>query len=380
MMSNTKKADPYRKLLKWTIILLVLLALLATAYVLMDKYQQGERDRQAQRIEEENKVLIEDYNKRLADFQASQQTTGETKTWPTPRETGWDVLDVSDFPVKAEQDVAVTREELLVGGLLLVNRWHAMPPDFTLAEPLLKSIGTETSFRVGVTNREVQALEPVILALDKLVAAAKAEGLESYIVRQAYRTAAEQTETWNKELALYADRYSGDALTERARQRVAYPGTSDYHTGMSVFMDVYNRNDSALNAMAFQETAQAKWLNEHGPEYGFIFRFPTQGYPTPETVDKSYKTGINLKEMDVYRYVSVPHAMTMKALGFCLEEYIDYLIAHPHIAVYEDGVMKYEIFRQEGGNTETSISIPAGAKEYVVSTDNMNGLVVAVVY
>ncbi|NLG58003.1 MAG: hypothetical protein GX540_06295, partial [Clostridiales bacterium] len=53
-MSNTKKADPYRRLLKWTIILLVLLALLATAYVLMDKYQQGERDRAALRIEEEN--------------------------------------------------------------------------------------------------------------------------------------------------------------------------------------------------------------------------------------------------------------------------------------------------------------------------------------
>ncbi len=45
--------------------------------------------------------------------------------------------------------------------------------------------------------------------------------------------------------------------------RVAYPGTSDYHTGMSFFMDVYNRNDSALNAMAFQTTAQSKWLNEN---------------------------------------------------------------------------------------------------------------------
>ena len=380
MMSNTKKADPYRKLLKWTIILLVLLALLATAYVLMDKYQQGERDRQAQRIEEENKVLIEDYNKRLAEFQASQQTTGETKAWPTPKETGWDVLDVSDFPVKAEQEVAVTRDELLLGGLMLVNRWHAMPPDFTLVEPLIKSIGTETSFRVGVTNREVTLLEPVIVALDKMVAAAKAEGLESYIVRQGYRTAAEQTEIWNKELALYADRYSGDALTERARQRVAYPGTSDYHTGMSVFMDVYNRNDSELNKMAFQDTAQGKWMNEHGPEYGFIFRFPIQGYPTPETVDKSYKTGIDLKDMDVYRYVSVPHAMTMTALGFSLEEYIDYLIAHPHIAVYQDGVMKYEIYRVEGGNTDGSVSMPAGAKEYVVSTDNMNGLVVAIIY
>jgi len=193
-MSNTKKADPYRRLLKWTIILLVLLALLATAYVLMDKYQQGERDRAALRIEEENQGLIEAYNQRLASFQESQQGSWEVRAWPTPRESGWDVLDVSDFPVAAAQQAAVTREELLLGGLLLVNRWHAMPPDFTLAEPHLKSIGGETNFRVGVTNREVQALDTVITALDAMLAAAKEAGLESYIGRQGYRTAQEQTE------------------------------------------------------------------------------------------------------------------------------------------------------------------------------------------
>ncbi|MDD4081344.1 MAG: M15 family metallopeptidase [Eubacteriales bacterium] len=379
-MSNTKKADPYRRLLKWTIILLVLLALVATAYVLMDKYQQGERDRAALRIEEENQVLIEDYNQRLARFRESQQTTGEVRSWPAPKESGWDVLDVSDFPVAAAEEAAVTREELLLGGLLLVNRWHAMPPDFTLAEPQLKSIGTETSFRVGVTNREVRVLAPVITALDAMIGAAREAGLESYIVRQGYRTAQEQTVLWDAEVALYTDRFSGDALTERARQRVAFPGTSDYHTGMSVFMDVYNRNDSALNAMAFQTTEQAKWLNEHAPEYGFIFRFPTQGYPAKDTVDKSHKTGINLSAMDVYRYVSVPHALTMKVLGFCLEEYIDYLIAHPHIAVYQDGELKYEIYRVTGGNEDTEIALTAGTREYVASTDNMNGLVVALVY
>jgi len=379
-MSNTKKADPYRRLLKWTIILLVLLALLATAYVLMDKYQQGERDRAALRIEEENQGLIEAYNQRLASFQESQQGSGEVRAWPTPRESGWDVLDVSDFPVAAAQQAAVTREELLLGGLLLVNRWHAMPPDFTLAEPHLKSIGGETNFRVGVTSREVQALTPVITALDAMIAAARTAGFESYIVRQGYRTAQEQTELWEREVALYTDRYAGDALVEKAREKVAYPGTSDYHTGMSVFMDVYNRNDSTLNAMAFQTTEQARWLNEHAAEYGFIFRFPVQGYPTPDTVDKSHKTGIDLSNMDVYRYVSVPHAMTMKALGFSLEEYIDYLIAHPHLAVYLDGELKYEIYRVEGGNEDTDISLTAGAREYVASTDNMNGLVVALVY
>ena len=66
--------------------------------------------------------------------------------------------------------------------------------------------------------------------------------------------------------------------------------------------------------------------------------------------------------------------------NWCLEEYIDYLIAHPHIAYYEDGVLKYEVVRIEEGITEKEISIPQDAASYMVSTDNMNGLVVAITY
>ncbi len=70
----------------------------------------------------------------------------------------------------------------------------------------------------------------------------------------------------------------------------------------------------------------------------------------------------------------------MKAMDFCLEEYIDYLIAHPHIALYQDGALKYEIYRVEGGNADSTIQLTAGAKSYIASTDNMNGLVVAISY
>ncbi len=377
-MSNAKKADPFRRLLKWTIALLVLFALLATGFVLMDKYQKGERDRAALRIEEENRKLVEEYSQKLAEQQASLET-GETKTWPEAKAEGWDVLDVSDFPITNVREEQVTRKDLLMGGLLLVNRWHEMPGDFTLAEAELKSIGVESAYRIPVENANVTLLPPAIAALDKMVADAKTAGFEHFIMRGGYRDAQTQLGYWQTEVAKYDERFSGDALTEKARERVAYPGTSDYHTGLSVSIDVYNATDSALNAMNFQETPQADWLNEHAWEYGLIFRFPTQGYPDADTVDKAHKTGINLK-MDAYRYVGVPHASVMKALGLCLEEYIDYLIAHPHLAVYLDGVLKYEIYRIAGGNGDTSISLPAGAKDYIASTDNMGGLVVAAIY
>ena len=377
-MSNTSKADPFRKLLKWTIILLILFALLATGYVLLDKYQQGERERQAQRIAEENKQIIEE-NNRARQEQLAMQEQGEVKTWPEAKQEGWDVLDVSDFPITSARDEAVTRAQLLKGGLLLVNRWHAMPGDFTLVEADIKSIGVETSYRVPVTDANVKLMDNAILALDRMIAAAKEAGQEYYIVREGYRDAATQLSHWDKEVARYTERYSGDALVEKARERVAYPGTSDYHTALSVSMDVYNKDDAVLRNMDFQESLQAQWLNEHAWEYGFVFRFPVQGYPDTATVDKAYVTGINL-QMDTYRYVGVPHAAVMHHLGLSLEEYIDYLAAHPHLAVYLDGVLKYEIYRTSGGATDTTVSVPSNATSIEASYHNMDNNVEAALY
>lgn len=378
MMSNTPKKDPFRRLLIWTAALLVLAALFATGFVLMDKYQQGERARAVQRINEENQIIIEENMKLRAEQQAKLQT-GEAKVWPEAKAEGWDVLDVSEFPLEPGREQAVTRAELLKGGLLLVNRWHPMPSDFTLVEADIKSVGTATSYRVPVADANVLLMDTAITPLDAMIAAAKAAGFEYYIAREGYRDAATQLGYWEKEVARYTARYSGDALTEKAREQVAYPGTSDYHTALSVNMDVYNRNDSVLNKMPFQESDQAKWLNEHAWEYGFVFRFPVQNYPDSQTIDKSYKTGIDLK-INAYRYVGKPHAAVMHAMNFCLEEYIEYLIAHPHIAVYQDGILKYEIYRVPGGNTDTTIQLPSNAREYLASTDNMGSIVVAAIY
>ena len=377
-MSNAKKTDPFRRLLKWTIMLLILFAIFATGFVLVDKYQKGEADRQAQRIAEENEKIMEEYNRARAEQQASLEQ-GEVKTWPEARQEGWDVVDVSDFPVQGSREQEVTRAELLKGGLLLVNRWHEMPPDFTLVEGDIKSIGTETNYRVPVANANVKLMNNVIPHLDKMIADAKAAGREYFIIREGYRTAQTQLENWETERKRHEARYSGDALVERTRQRVAYPGTSDYHTAMSIYVDIYNKNDSVLSAMKFQESTQADWLNEHSWEYGFVFRFPVQNYPSLSTVDKSFITGIDL-QMDTYRYVGIPHAAVMQHMGFCLEEYIDYLIAHPHLAVYQDGVLKYEIYRVKGGNENTTVSLPANATDYMASTDNMGGIIVVAIY
>ena len=90
-------------------------------------------------------------------------------------------------------------------------------------------------------------------------------------------------------------------------------------------------------------------------------------------------TGINVK-LDTYRYVGIPHALVMREKGMCLEEYIEYLMENKHLAVYEDGIIKYEIFRAEADTADTQVSIPAGGTTYSVSSDNMGGIICAITY
>ena len=378
-MAKVLTSDLYCCLNKWMIAFLILLVLFATGYVLLNQYQKGEQARLQQRIEEENAKLIAEHESAQAalDEELSQK---EEKEMPLPAQSGWDIVDASAFPVGDGEIVTATRLDALSGGLMLLNRWHELPGDFGMAEQTLKSVGEETAFRVPVSSRSVSLFPGAIAALDTMIKDAGDQGLEFYIVRQGYRTMATQTEYWNNELARHPNR-AGTGLIEAARLAVSFPGTSDYQSGFSFEMDVYSRDDSVINAMAFQTTEQARFVNENGWKYGIIFRFPTQGYPYPDTVDKSYATGMNPSlKMDAYRYVGIPHATVMHIEKLCLEEYLDYLVEHPHIFVYEDGATKYEIYRVPETGVDQPLQIPAAAESYIVSTDNIGGLICAITY
>ena len=179
--------------------------------------------------------------------------------------------------------------------------------------------------------------------------------------------------------------YSGQALIDKVvNSGVSAPGTSEYESGLSFCMGRYAKGDDIMNKK-FHELPQSDWILEHCWEYGIIFRFPVQGYPNSTVTDKSYKTGQSSK-LSIYRYVGKPNAAVMHLMNFCMEEYIEYLAAHPHIAVYKDGKMVYEIIRQDnytGG--DASVAVSASAREVIVSLDNMDsngqgGLIIAMSY
>jgi hypothetical protein len=121
-------------------------------------------------------------------------------------------------------------------------------------------------------------------------------------------------------------------------------------------------------------------MNEHCWEYGIVFRFPLNSWPLPTSTDKSFVTGIS-SQMNLYRYVGKGHAAVMHHMDFCLEEYIQYLTEHPHVALFEDGKLKYEIYRQYVGDVPSfDVQITGRARNYVSSLDNMGGVITVFEY
>ena len=86
-------------------------------------------------------------------------------------------------------------------------------------------------------------------------------------------------------------------------QRVAKVGASEHHLGLAVDLD----GSSAMEA----------WMAEHCWDYGFILRYP-EG--TTEL------TGI-IYEPWHFRYVGTELAQELKALGLCMEAYMEMLTA-----------------------------------------------------
>ena len=75
------------------------------------------------------------------------------------------------------------------------------------------------------------------------------------------------------------------------------------------------------------------------------------------------------------------NAAVMHYFDFCLEEYIEYLQEHPHIAVFEDGKLKYEIYRQYVGDANTfNIQLTGKAPSWTSSMDNMGAIVTVFEY
>jgi len=388
------KKDPYKQLQKLAIILAIVLVVGGGLFYFCAGAITRDYINTRDRIEAENAEGEIAFNAKMNELREQNEAAARDNmisgitsndnlaAWEKELDGNmWRVQDEGSAGLDNTSTITMDRSQLINGGLLLVNAWHSLPSDFS--EEGMVAVGTTGEFKVQVHSGSVKLFQPAFDGLVEALKAAKEEaGLEYYIVMEGYRSVAEQQELFNEKMEKLSSRYSSERLVAETKKEVNYPGTSDYHTGMSFRMDVYQSGNKELNNQKFQaESAQGAWLTENCWRYGIVFRFPSKDFPNTSWEDKSYKTGVS-SQLNLYRYVGKAHSAAMKVLDFCLEEYVEFLIDHPHICIYEDDALVYEIVRIKGADDKTTFQLPVPnpAVSYQASLDNMDGVVIAYSY
>lgn len=390
-MSKNKQKKSHARLI--VLILTIIMLAGAAGCVYYSRYltQQGEQilaQRQTE-VEAINQQRQNEYYLALSEFNQQNAGSSANLAWPAANANGWDVVTLDNFPLESPRTQTVSRADAMSAGMLLVNEWHSRPDDFEQIEPQIVGIISHTHvenspLKIAAQDNTMKAFPVAIDALQECLLAAKAQGFENYIIRGSYRTWDNQNERFQKEMEKYKNEYSGDELIAKAKKSVNYPGTSEYNSGLTMDIRLYKSNDAAVAAKnkVFYESDEGLWLVNNAWRYGFTFRFPLADYPVKNTADKSYKTGVSVK-LDAWRYVGKGNAAVMHALDLCLEEYIEYLMEHPHIAVFENGVLKYEITREYVGDApdfQVSVSGARGVQSVSTSLDNMGYAITVMEY
>ncbi len=381
------KKDPYQQLLKTAGILAILVVIGGGAFFLCRFLIENEYRTKARALEKYNMEAQQEFNAKMNTLRSNASGStefeevvdrSELQHWESTIDGAvWRIEDEGKTGLENTRVQTLDRTTLMHGGLLLVNPWHPLPSDFSDVE--LVGVGTASGYKIQVQDNTVKLLPNAFDALQAMVTAAGEDKLEDYMVREAYRTMDMQTQLFDKQKEKLSADYSGDILIEQTKKSVNFPGTSEYQSGLSFRMDIYNKSNPDLPK--FQQSDQGKWFTEHGWKYGVIFRFPTADFPSSAWEDKSYKTGVSI-QMNLYRFVGKAHAAAMRIMDYCLEEYVEFLVDHPHICIYKDGQLLYEVFRLPAPEVLTTYDLPVTnpSSDFQASMDNLDGIVMAYTY
>lgn len=179
---------------------------------------------------------------------------------------------------------------------VLVNKTNKLPEDYKpqdLVEPNVPFIFKEKSEKRTIRQEAATALEELFEAAEK-------DGLPLAGV-SGYRSHATQRSLYTN----YVKR-DGEAA---ANKYSAKPGHSEHETGLAI--DVTGSNGKCPAQDCFGATREAKWLEEHAPEYGFIIRYPK---------GKQSITGYQYEPWHL-RYVGKDAAQEIAKQNITLEEY-----------------------------------------------------------
>ena len=229
---------------------------------------------------------------------------------PTPAPT--QAAQVTEAPAEDDMILLTAESENAIpvgftadGLPLLVNRDSPLPDDYQ-PQQLVNMRDYCDSSIVSIKGSEIEGEQIAVDALLAMLTQAQSEGLTSWQISAGYRSVAYQQKLFDDKVYSYRQQgMTGAQARSAARKLVADPGCSEHHTGLAF--------DITVPGTSFGGTKQAKWLEEHCWEWGFILRYPA---------DKTAITGIT-NEPWHFRYVGVDAAMEMHETGECLEEYVE---------------------------------------------------------
>lgn len=182
--------------------------------------------------------------------------------------------------------------------LLLVNDRHPLPKEYKA-----NVVTLENEFDATVDKRAAKDLK-------QMLADCRAAGY-SPLVCSSYRSVEKQTKLFNNKVKEYMNNgYSKADAEKEAKKWVAYPETSEHHTGLAV--DITDIDYQILDEKQMQMGIQ-RWLMENCKNYGFILRYPKE---------KKTITHIEFEPWH-YRYVGKENAIKIYDSGLCLEEYLE---------------------------------------------------------
>lgn len=208
-------------------------------------------------------------NDELPDLPSSNNAANEENTDGTSdANSSYESYKSGESDHKIEEIDGVT----YVDGIMIVNKTYSLPETYA-----------------------PQLDETALAAFEKMRQSAAADGLNLFI-SSGYRSYEYQENLYNK--------YAAERGSSAADEVSARPGHSEHQSGLC--MDINSTEFS------FADTEEAKWLDEHCAEYGFIIRFP-QG--------KEEITGYEYEPWHI-RYVGEEVAKEITQKGMCLEEYL----------------------------------------------------------
>ncbi|MBC1533153.1 M15 family metallopeptidase [Listeria seeligeri] len=187
--------------------------------------------------------------------------------------------------------------------LVLANKDYSLQSSYTPPDLVRPNV----TFSFGDEQVEkAQMRKEAGTALEEMFQAANEDGYKLFAV-SGYRSYKRQQEVFQAEVNSKGD--------TKAREAVAYPGTSEHQTGLA--MDISSESQSYELTEAFGTTPEGKWLEENAHNYGFILRYMKGREDITKYQYESWH----------YRYVGKDTATIIYENNWTLEEFFNHVKA-----------------------------------------------------